>query len=187
MSSPLTDRLLAELQREFPRLRVCPKSEDVLQRLTALALRVATLNGQRTYLSHYTTVFGHTIFTPSEWDQRSDAQRYITLRHEAVHLRQMARLGQIRMALLYGLWVFPIGLAWGRARLEWEAYAETLRASAEVYGIDFARSTSMREHLVTQFTSAAYGWMWPFPAQVNRWIDEEIGRIEASLRETPSR
>jgi hypothetical protein len=75
---------------------------------------------------------------------------------------------------------FPIVLSWGRARIEWEAYAETLWAMAEVHGFAYASSRPVREHIVRQFTSAAYGWMWPFPGQVNGWIDAELAKIAAS-------
>ena len=129
----------------------------------------------REYMTRYTTVLGLTIYVPSEWDTRGDAERYITLRHEAVHLRQMRRMGKIPMALWYALPWFPVGLAWGRARIEWEAYAETLRAIAEIRGVEAAAGA--KAYIVEQFTSAAYGWMWPFPQQVGRWFDEEIARI----------
>ncbi len=176
---PRADAYLEELQREFPGLRVVAKADDPLSRFLSRLLRVVTLGGQSQYLTHYTTVMGRTIYTPTSWETRGDAERYVTLRHEAVHLRQSRRLGLVVMSLLYALPIFPIGLAYGRARIEWEAYAETLRAIAEVHGLAHARSAAVREHVIRQFTSAAYGWMWPFPGQVARWIDDELARIES--------
>ncbi len=172
-----SERYLDELRVEFPRLRIVKKASDRLSIVLDRLLRVATFGGQRAYMTRYTTVIGHTIYTPESWDTRSDDERYITLRHEAVHLRQLRRMGFVRMALYYGVVFFPVGLAYGRARIEWEAYADTLRANAEVYGMKHARSKALREHIVSQFTSAAYLWMWPFRAQVNRWIDDELARI----------
>ncbi|MBX7196844.1 MAG: hypothetical protein K1X94_32635 [Sandaracinaceae bacterium] len=174
-----SERYLEELRREFPSLRVVRKADDGLSKLLDVLLRIGTLNQQREYMTRYTTVIGTTIYTPSTWEERPDAERYVTLRHEAVHLRQARRMGQVAMSLRYGLWYLPVVLSWGRAQIEWEAYAETLRAMAEVHGLAYARSKPVREHLVRQFTSAAYGWMWPFPAEVNRWIDEELARIAA--------
>jgi hypothetical protein len=46
-----------------------------------------------------------------------------------------------------------------------------------VKGIEAARSAQLRAHIVKQFTGPAYGWMWPFPRAVNRWIDVELARI----------
>ena len=50
------------------------------------------------------------------------------------------------MIFVYGFFPLPAGLAWGRARLEWEAYTETLAATAEVYGVDAAEA--LRGHIV---------------------------------------
>lgn len=172
-----SERYLEALRVEFPRLRLVKKADDPLSRWLDRLLRVVTFGAQAAYLTRYTTVIAHTIYTPLSWETRSDDERYITLRHEAVHLRQTRRLGMVRMALYYGVVFLPVGLAYGRARIEWEAYADTLRANAEVYGLAHARSPALREHIVQQFTSAAYLWMWPFPAQVHRWIDEELARI----------
>ncbi len=177
------ERYFEALQAEFPGLRMIEKEHDRLSKAIALLLRLGTLNGQKTYLSQYTTVLGKTIYVPTQWKERSAEDRYITLRHEAVHLRQVKRMGIMRMSLYYGIWFFPIGLAYGRARIEWEAYAETLAAYVDVYGMKYARSPEVRAHIVKQFTSAAYGWMWPFPRQVNRWMDEALDALEASALE----
>lgn len=168
---------LAEMVRENPGLRVLPKDSSSLQKAIDLALKAVTLGSMSTYLTNYTTVIGKTIYVPIGWESRDDDDRYITLRHEAIHLRQMRRYTMVGMAVLYALPFFPLGLAYGRARIEWEAYAETLRAVAEVRGLKSARAPELRAHIVRQFTSAAYGWMWPFPATVERWIDEELARI----------
>ncbi len=177
------DRFFEEMQREIGALRIVHKENDALSKLVDLFLRVVTFGQMSTYLTQYTTVMGHTIYVPTAWEGRSDTERYVTLRHEAVHFRQMKRYGMIGMGLLYGLPIFPIGLAWGRARIEWEAYAETLRAIAEVEGVDAARHPKLRAHIVKQFTSAAYGWMWPFPKQVEGWIDSELARIALGAAE----
>ena len=172
------DQYLEDLKREFPGLSLVKKENDALSTVVDRLLRAMTFGAMSTYSSHYTTVFLHTIYTPTSWDARGDNERYITLRHEAVHLRQMKRLGFVLMGAIYALPILPVGLAWGRARIEWEAYAETLRAIAEVNGLDAARSPAVRAHIVKQFTGAAYGWMWPFPRTVGRWFDDVIARLE---------
>jgi hypothetical protein len=105
----------------------------------------------------------------------------VTLRHERIHLRQRRRLGSVLMSVIYLLPFFPLGLAYGRARLEWEAYAETLRATAEFHGLEAARSPELRRRIVRRFTGPDYGWMWPFERRVQAWYDavvEELGRAE---------
>lgn len=168
---------LDELEREFPKLRVIDKSEDTFSRLISGALRIVTLGGQSAYMTRYVTTIGQRIYVPTSWAKRNEIDKVITLRHEAVHLRQFRRYTVVGMSLIYLLPILPIGLAWGRARLEWEAYAETIRATAELRGESAARGVALREHIVKQFVGPAYGWMWPFPRVVRRWIEEELGRL----------
>jgi hypothetical protein len=68
-------------------------------------------------------------------------------------------------------------LSYGRARLEWEAYTETLRATYELRGEDALRSPRLRDRIVSQFTGPAYLWMWPFRAAVERWYDDALAQI----------
>jgi len=87
------------------------------------------------------------------------------------------------MALLYLLPFFPLGLAYGRARLEWEAYTETLRATAELRGLAAAQDPRLRERIVSRFVGPAYGWMWPFRRQVERWYDAVLEELARAPRE----
>ena len=170
-------QLLSELQQEFPRLRVVYKESDRLSRWIHRGLVVLTWGGQKAYLSRYVTTIGQTLYLPSDWASRSAQSRYITLRHEAVHLRQFRRLGLWGMSALYLFPLFPVCLAIGRAHLEWEAYAETFRATAEQYGLAAAQHPRLREHVKKQFVGPAYGWMWPFPTMVDRWIDDVLAQL----------
>lgn len=174
------ERFLEELRREIPSLKIIHKERDAFSRAIDLALRVLTLGGQAEYVSRYTTVIGTRIYLPAGWDARSPRDRYVTLRHEAVHLRQFARFGLVPMALAYLLLPFPMGLSWARARIEWEAYAETFRATAEVFGLEAAKCPRLREYVIAQFTGPAYGYMFPFPRVVGRWIDHVLAEIERS-------
>jgi hypothetical protein len=175
-----SDQLIAQIEREFPRFRIVPKRGDALSRLIDIALRVLTLGRQSAYLTRYHTVLFGTLYVPTSWQFSDDIARCITLRHERVHLRQRQRYGDVLLTFLYLVPFFPLGLAYGRARLEWEAYAETLRATAEYQGIAAVRASELRERIVSQFTSGAYGWMWPFPRAVQRWYDLELARIADS-------
>ena len=81
------------------------------------------------------------------------------------------------MTFLYLVPFFPLFLAYGRARLEWEAYIETLRATAEVYGPDEAEG--LRVQIKQRFVGPEYGWMWPFPRAIDRWFDEAMADVRA--------
>lgn len=178
MEEPSSERLITEIQQEFQCFRVVPKASSRAQRAIDLGLKIATFWGQRRYLSEYHTVFGDTLYVPTAWDHASELDRCIVLRHERVHLRQRRRYGSLLMAFLYLVPFFPLGLAYGRARLEWEAYRETLRATAELAGLDAARSPELRKKILRRFTGPDYGWMWPFAHQVSRWYDEAIHALE---------
>lgn len=184
---PRSTTLSEDLRREFPHFRILRKQGDPLSHAIDLLLRVVTLGGQRTYLTHYHTVLGYRLYVPPSWDALSDLDRVILLRHERVHLRQRQRYGLIPMALLYLLPIMPVGLAWGRARLEWEAYTETLRATAELLGLEAARSPELRRHILRRFTGPDYGWMWPFPRQLARWYDTALATIERELADRAAR
>ena len=180
------EAFLEELRAEFPDFRIVDKRGDAFSRAIDLALRAITLGGQRRYLTHYHTVIGDTLYVPEGWDRASDVARVITLRHERVHLRQRRRYTFLGMAFLYLAWPLPLGLAHGRARIEWEAYTETLRATIELRGEGALRDPALRAHIVRQFTSAAYGWMWPFPRTVHRWYDEAVAAILREAARSPA-
>jgi hypothetical protein len=175
-------RLLADIQREFPTFAIRRKRESALQLAIAVALGVITLGGQRHYLSRYHTVLFGTLYVPDAWDTMDDAARYVLLRHERVHLKQRRRMGDFVMALVYLFPFFPVGLAWGRARIEWEAYVETIRATAETYGIAAARA--LEEEIVRRYVGPDYAWMWPFPRAIRRWFHEVLADLEAEAAST---
>lgn len=178
MSSP--DRAVAfvrELEARFPGFRIVRKDRSRFQRAIHVALVIATGGAQRHYLDGYQTTIGRTLYVTPDWDDRSADHRYVTLRHEAAHLEQFRRHGLLGMAVLYLLVPLPLGLAWFRARFEQEGYAETIRATAEVHGLAAAHAPALRAHVIAQFTTGAYGWMWPFRADLERWYDGVLATL----------
>ncbi len=169
--------MLAQLEQEFPRFRIVDKQHSPLSKSIDVALKILTLGGQRQYMTRYHTVIGDTLYVPSCWQHTPPLERVITLRHERVHLRQRRRYTLLGMSLLYLLPFAPLGLAYGRARIEWEAYRETMQATFELKGERALRARALREHIIGQFTSAAYGWMWPFRSVVGRWYDSALKEI----------
>jgi hypothetical protein len=165
------------LRGEFPRFRIVRKDQSRLHRAIHYALVGLTFGRMRSYLDSFQTTIGSTVYVTPDWDDWDPDRRYCTLRHEAIHLRQFRTFTLPGMAVLYVLLPLPMGLAWFRAYFEKEAYAESIRAAAEVYGPSYPRSREFRAHIIDQFTSASYGWMWPFRAGLERWYD----RVLASL------
>ncbi len=177
MPLPNTARFIETIRDEFPTFRIVPKHGHWPSRVIDLALKAITLGGQRSYLTRYHTVIGNTLYVPPTWEQMSELERVILLRHERVHLRQRRRYGPLLMTFLYLVPFFPLGLAYGRARIEWEAYEETLRATAELCGFEAASSPSLRAHIVARFTGPEYGWMWPFERSVQAWYDHALSNL----------
>ncbi len=163
--------LVDALRAEFPRFRVVRKDTSPLHRAIDTALRVLTFGRMTTYLDSFQTTIGNTVYVTSDWDEWSSDRRYVTLRHEAIHLRQFRTWTRPGMALAYLLLPLPMGLAWCRAHFEKEAYAESVRAAAEVWGTAHVRGPAYRDYVIEQFTGASYGWMWPFRRSLERWYD----------------
>lgn len=131
----------------------------------------------RSYLDSFHTTIRKTVYVTADWDALDADQRYVTLRHEAVHLRQFRKFTMPGMALLYLLVPLPMGLAYFRAYFEKQAYAETIRAAAEVWGLDTVRDASYRDYVIGQFTGPSYGWMWPFRPGLERWYDQILASL----------
>jgi hypothetical protein len=168
--------LVAELEAEG--VRLITKDRVWHQRVIGGLLRVVTFGAQNVYIEGYVTTIGRSIYLTPDWESRTAEDRYATLRHEAVHLAQFRRYGVVPMAIAYLLLPLPMGLSWCRARLEWEAYAESVRVWYELGGRLAVQR--YRPHVLKQFTSGAYGWMWPFPRAVGRWYDHLIAELEAA-------
>jgi hypothetical protein len=169
--------LLGQLRAEFPGFRLVRKDQSRWQRVIHLALIGITLGQMRSYLHSFHTTIGQTVYVTAAWDRCSDDERYVTLRHEAVHLRQFRRFTPLGMAIVYLVVPLPLGLAWGRAQLEKEAYAATIRAAAEVWGRQFPAESSFRSKIIGQFLGPSYGWMWPFRGALERWYDHVLATL----------
>ncbi len=178
---PAPDRLatlLREIEEEFPDAVLIPKAESATQKCIHYFLCGISLGKMRSYLENYHTTLGKKIYLSGKWPRLSPCDQYVVLRHERIHLRQFRRYTFGLMALIY---LTP----WGRTALEKEAYAETIRAAAEVHGIHFVKSVEFREHLIRQFTGPSYLWMCPFPGRVTKWYKQVIHTLGDKARAEP--
>jgi hypothetical protein len=169
--------LVAALADEIPGFRIVRKDQSALHKAIHYALVVVTFGQMRSYLDSFQTTIRKTVYVTPDWDQLDVDQRYVTLRHEAVHLRQFRRWTLPVMAVLYILVPLPMGLAYFRAHFEKEAYAETIRAAAEVWGPERPRSAAYRKYVIDQFMGPSYGWMWPFRRGLERWYDGILATV----------
>src|SRR5665647_1618258 len=145
------DALVESLRAEIPGFRIVRKDRSRLHRAIHVALVGLTFGQMRNYLDSFQTTIGKTVYVTADWDDWDPDRRYVTLRHEAIHLRQFRKYTLPGMALLYVLLPLPMGIAWFRARFEKEAYAESIRAAAEVWGPGYPRHHAYREYVIGQF------------------------------------
>jgi hypothetical protein len=169
--------LLDEIGEEFPKFRLIRKDQSRFQRAIHYALVALTFGRMRQFLSGYQTTIGNTIYVTDDWEDRDRDDRYIILCHERIHLRQFRKFTLPGMALLYLLLPLPMGISYFRAHFEKQAYEESIRASVEVYGMERVEDNCYRSYILEQFTSASYGWMWPFRRHLNSWYDSVLVRL----------
>ena len=169
--------LLGQLAQDLPGFRLRRKGGSRGQRLIHHALRLCSLGQMGSYLTDFHTTLGRTVYVTDDFHAQPATERWATLRHEAVHLRQFAALGFVGMALVYVLLPFPIVLAYGRMRLERAAYEETLRAWYEIGGPTALRDPQLRRHICSCFLGPSYLWMWPFPRAVAAWYDQFVAQL----------
>ena len=174
----LYNQLLEDMRGEFPGFRLVHKQNSRSQRAIHYALLLITAGRMRAYLHSYQTTIGQRVYVTADWDQLPAASRYITMRHERIHMRQFRRYTLLGMTIAYLLLPLPMGLAYARARMEWEAYAESIRAAASLYGRAHVSDDTFRRHIVSQFVGPSYGWMWPFRRQVESWYDSELNLLD---------
>ena len=146
-------------------------------RAIALLLRVVSLGKMDTFQSSFVTTIGTTVYTPSAWESYAEESRISILRHERVHMRQERRMGALRYKAYYLLWFFPIGFAYGRMKLEMEAYAESMRCRVEYAGIESVLNSSYRERMIQHFVGPNYLWAWPFRRRIEDWYDAEVAAL----------
>ena len=91
------DALVDALRAEIPGFRDRPQGP--VARCTARSTTrcvVVTFGQMRSYLDSYQTTIGKTVYVTADWDDCDADERYVTLRHEAVHLRQFRKLHAAR-------------------------------------------------------------------------------------------
>ena len=165
-----------DIRAEFPHYRIVYKELSPLMRMVGLLLFLLTAGAQRSFMSDYVTTIGTTVYVPFKWDAWTDDIKIGVLLHERVHMRQAKKYTFPLYAFLYLFVPLPLGLAYFRMRFEREAYEETIRYDLETRPklLDPERLALFRRVIIDQFTTGAYGWMWPFRHQLECWFDDVV-------------
>lgn len=162
---------------EFPRFQILHKSDSGFMKLIARLLLIVTFGQQKTFMTSYVTTIGQKVYVPDGWNRWQDQAKLSVLRHERVHMRQARKYGMLAFSILYLLVPFPLFFAYYRAKFEWEAYEESMRAAAEYNGSRILDDKKYKRSIFEHFTTGAYGWMWPFPAMLEKWYEESKQKI----------
>lgn len=168
--------LMEAAKKEFPDFRVAQKSGSRLMKAIGYFLLVASFGKNRGFMRSYYTTVGFTVYAPESYLTADEESKVGILRHELVHMRQARRYGRLLFSLLYLLVFFPVGLAYFRAKFEKEAYEESLRALAELRGVDALRSADP-DRVIKHFVSSDYLWMWPFRRSMQKWYSATVEKI----------
>jgi hypothetical protein len=175
--------LIRDIREEFPKFKIVQKEDSTFMKTLDVCLKLITFWQMKTFMTRFTTTIGYTIYVPDTWITRAEKPRLIILRHERVHMRQRKTRGWLLFNFAYLFWIFPTVIAHGRMRLERTAYAESMRAKAEYYGIDVLSRPEIRDHTISHFTTAEYFWMWPWRKGLEKWYDETVAKIEREMAE----
>jgi hypothetical protein len=177
MVAPNLDALNADIAQEFPTFRVTYKSNSTFIKVLNVLLLIVTVGQANTFMTDFITTINTTVYVPTSWTTLSVGEKCVILRHERVHMRQVKKYSFFLFILAYLLFPLPLGFAWARAKFEMEAYAETLRAWNE-YGENITQ-TGFRQDILDQFTTARYGWMYPFSKRIAAWYDATVAQVQA--------
>lgn len=175
-------RILKEIEQEFPEFDIIQKKDSTFMKVLDVFLKIITFGQMTTFMTGFLTQVGSKLYVPDSWLNRSGYAKAASLRHERVHMRQQARYGQVVFTLMYVCWPLPAILALGRRNIEQEAYAETLRAYAEYYGLQSVEDNNYKNHVIKHFTSAQYFWTYPFKKKLEVWYDDIVSDIRRAQR-----
>jgi hypothetical protein len=179
----MVEGLMREISAEFPDFKVVPKDESGLMKFLRVLLLIVTFGALRNFMTDVVTTIGNTVYVPAGWTSKPEVGRYEVLRHERVHMRQRRRYGRVLYSFLYIFPFFPLFLAYWRAKLEMEAYAESIMVVAEIAGPGVVQTQEFKDRMASHFLNGSYGWAWPFRKTVNRWVDEAVQRAVQSVSE----
>lgn len=171
------EKLLDDVQSEFPEFKIVKKNESKLMKAISFGLKAISFGKMNSFMDSFTTTIGNTVYVPASWDSRSPSTKAITIRHELVHMRQSKKYGRVLFSLAYLFLPFPTLVAYCRAQFEKEAYEESLKAVNEYYGPKLFND-ALKDDILKHFTTAEYIWMWPWRKSLETWYDAVIDRIK---------
>lgn len=151
-------------------IRFADKAKSPLMRVLGWLLAIVTLGRAR--FDGYWTTIGNRVWMPMHAWRGPMLNFREVIEHEAHHVAQFRRaglgsawLGVVVIAPLYLLLPVPVGLAWGRWRIERTAYvAGAMAALDRLYPNHIAPVDSLdaiADEYAASVSGPSYGWAWP--------------------------
>jgi len=176
LSNENYEKLLIEIRTEFCDFEIIKKSQSKFMKILNAGLKMITLGSLKNFMNDFITTVNDKVYVPDNWDSYSNATKAITLRHERVHMRQAKKIGKIKFSLAYLLFPLPTVFSYFRTKMEQEGYEESIKAYYEYYGSKFFTQT-LKQEIVSNFTTSRYFWMWPWKSQIENWYDDVVKNI----------
>ena len=167
---------LNDIKKEFPKFELVEKRNSLFMKIINVLLRIITFNTQKHFMTQYITTIGEKVYVPDSWENMDNRSKIVILRHEFIHMKQKKKYTFLFFSFLYLLIPFPFFVAYFRTKFEKEAYEESIRIRVALYGRNSVKTDEYKKHIVNQFTTGMYGWMWIFKNSIEKWVDETIDK-----------
>jgi hypothetical protein len=86
-------------------------------------------------------------------------------------MRQVKKYGSFWFNFLYLFFPVPFLFAYYRAKFEKEAYEETIKFAKIIGGVELLNDKKFKNHIISQFTTGKYGWMWINKRDIEDWYE----------------
>lgn len=198
----LSNAMLDKIHQYFPDVEIKFKNQSLFMKILGMIMFF-----NPGFMTSYITTIGYTVYFPSEeWLNATPTSGVVTILHELIHISDAKRLTRPLFSFLYLCpqimvlvstllflltWKIAIPLillfclpipAYFRMIFEKRAYFVSLYVYHQLdkkgYQIDLEQE---KTHILTQFTGAAYYFMWPFNNLKNEF-DAAVIRINNDER-----
>lgn len=174
-------KLLVDIKDEFPEFDIINKKYSKFSQMLG---KLSFWNKE--FNSLYSTTIGPKIYhyggsseNRPAWSERSFEDKYFTMLHERIHMRQMRDVGGlIPFFFVFGLIPLPAKLAYFRMKWEMEAYEIDIYHSLKKRGRNYVLGPKYRKFLLDQFCGPFYMWMWYDPDYIMDWLEHTVSAIE---------
>ncbi len=165
--------LLSEMKEEFPYFNLVVKKHS---KFNQLLKKLTFFNPEMN--ERYTTTLGPTIAVNNTWNERPAKNRYSTLIHERIHMRQEQKYGLTAYFLVFALIPFPTKLAYFRKKWEQEAYQVNLYMSWKEGHREKIFGEKYIKYIMDQFIGQFYFFMWYSKEHILKWMLKTVRNFE---------